>query len=133
MNKYIAIPPMDPSGGPILSPLIDVLKRLLFLDPTVRFERDSNQTTEVDLEKKKIYDPCIPYLSEKYQIPKHEWTVIGLLFGSRGAISKFTWQQLHSFKISQETIMDLENGILGDSEDFYITITINKLLMYICF
>ncbi|KAJ4425837.1 hypothetical protein ANN_27463 [Periplaneta americana] len=59
------------------------LKRALVLDPTIRFERNLNQATEVDIEKKSIYEPCLPYLSQKYNVPLKQWSVIGLLFGSR--------------------------------------------------
>ena len=93
-------------------------EKAFILDPIVCFERDSNQATEVALEEKNIYDSCIPCLSKKYHIAKHQWTVIDLLFGCRGVIRrlpKFTGQQLHSFKVSQETTMDLVIGILGDS------------------
>ncbi|KAJ4442000.1 hypothetical protein ANN_11864 [Periplaneta americana] len=62
------------------------LKRALVLDPTIRFERNLNQATEVDTEKKSIYEPCLPYLSQKYNVPLKQWSVIGLLFGSRGKI-----------------------------------------------
>ncbi|KAJ4430870.1 hypothetical protein ANN_19461 [Periplaneta americana] len=41
----------------------------IVLDPTIRFERDALQAQHVDMEKKSIYDSCIPYLSEKYNIP----------------------------------------------------------------
>ncbi|KAJ4428783.1 hypothetical protein ANN_25776 [Periplaneta americana] len=59
------------------------LKRALVLNPTIRFERNLNQATEVDIEKKSIYEPCLPYLSQKYNVPLKQWPVIGLLFGSR--------------------------------------------------
>ncbi|KAJ4433764.1 hypothetical protein ANN_16076 [Periplaneta americana] len=39
------------------------LKRALVLDPTIRFERNLNQATEVDIDKS-IYEPCLPYLSQ---------------------------------------------------------------------
>ncbi|KAJ4435155.1 hypothetical protein ANN_23731 [Periplaneta americana] len=42
------------------------LKRALVLDPTIRFERNLNQATEVDIEKKSIYEPGLPYLSQKH-------------------------------------------------------------------
>ena len=36
------------------------------LDPTIRFERSSSQPREVDLEKKRIYEPTVPYFLEFY-------------------------------------------------------------------
>ncbi|KAJ4439498.1 hypothetical protein ANN_07622 [Periplaneta americana] len=41
----------------------------IVLDPTIRFERDALQAQHVDVERKSIYESCIPYLSEKYNIP----------------------------------------------------------------
>ncbi|KAJ4426416.1 hypothetical protein ANN_27230 [Periplaneta americana] len=67
---------------------------------TIRFERNLNQATEVDIEKKSIYEPCFPYLSQKYNVPLKQWSVIGLLFGSRGSITKFTWNYLKELHIS---------------------------------
>ena len=43
----------------------------LILDPTIRFEQDGQQALKVDEEKKDIYIPCIPHLSERYNIPVH--------------------------------------------------------------
>ncbi|KAJ4445802.1 hypothetical protein ANN_12487 [Periplaneta americana] len=63
----------------------------LVLDPTIRFERDALQAQHVDEEKKSIYESCIPYLSEKYNIPTSQWSVSGLLFGARGTLPKFTF------------------------------------------
>ncbi|KAJ4441230.1 hypothetical protein ANN_11081 [Periplaneta americana] len=75
------------------------LKRALVLDTTIRFERNLNQANEVDIEKKSIYEPCLPYLSQKYNVPLKQWSVIGLLFGSRGSITKFTWTYLKELHI----------------------------------
>ena len=73
------------------------------LDPTVRFEvnyREADpdnpdprlreridQANAVDIEKKKHYEPCIPYFLGKFDLTKLE--VIGLLVGARGTIPKF--------------------------------------------
>ncbi|KAJ4438865.1 hypothetical protein ANN_14818 [Periplaneta americana] len=57
------------------------LKRTLVLDPTIRFERNLNQATEVDIEKKSIYEPCLPYLSQKYNVPLKQWSVIDAAAG----------------------------------------------------
>ncbi|KAJ4432183.1 hypothetical protein ANN_20799 [Periplaneta americana] len=81
------------------------LKRALVLDPTIRFERNLNQATEVDIEKKSIYEPCLPYLSQKYNVPLKQWSVIGLLFGSRGSITKFTWNYLKELHIPFDYVM----------------------------
>ncbi|KAJ4450401.1 hypothetical protein ANN_01825 [Periplaneta americana] len=97
------------------------LKRALVLDPTIRFERNLNQATEVDTEKKSIYEPCLPYLSQKYNVPLKQWSVIGLLFGSRGSNTKFTWnylKELHipfdyviSSQLTPPRILDMHNCV----------------------
>ncbi|KAJ4443509.1 hypothetical protein ANN_05181, partial [Periplaneta americana] len=83
------------------------LKWALVLDPTIRFEKNLNQATEVDIEKKSIYEPCLPYLSQKYNVPLKQWSVIGLLFGSRGSITKFTWNYLKELHIPFDYVMDI--------------------------
>ncbi|KAJ4436365.1 hypothetical protein ANN_18997 [Periplaneta americana] len=47
-----------------------------FYIPTIRMERDLNQAHQVDQEKRAIYEPCIPYLSAKYNIPLFNWTLL---------------------------------------------------------
>ncbi|KAJ4431452.1 hypothetical protein ANN_20050 [Periplaneta americana] len=54
------------------------------IDPTIRFESAELQPQEVHLEKKRYYEPCFPYLEEKYHIPVCRWEVIGLLFDEEG-------------------------------------------------
>ncbi|KAJ4438286.1 hypothetical protein ANN_14225 [Periplaneta americana] len=51
----------------------------LVLDPTIRFERDALKAQQVDEEKKSIYESCIPYLSEKCNIPTkfNEDSIVG--------------------------------------------------------
>ena len=76
------------------------------VDPTIRFEVSLNQPNEVDLEKKKNYEPSIPYFLEKYNLKKI--SVTGLFFGSRGTISKFfvTWRNKYKIEKSvQEEII----------------------------
>ncbi|KAJ4436141.1 hypothetical protein ANN_18768 [Periplaneta americana] len=57
------------------------------IDPTIRFEISATQPSEVDEEKKKIYEPTIQYLSAKYDIEKI--TVTGHFFGARGLCKDF--------------------------------------------
>ena len=59
-------------------------KKGVILDPTVRFEEDSDQPARVDAEKKLIYEPTIPYFRERYGVERIE--VVGMLFGARGSI-----------------------------------------------
>ncbi|KAJ4449688.1 hypothetical protein ANN_01092 [Periplaneta americana] len=74
----------------------------LVLDPTIRFERDALQAQHVDEEKKSIYESCIPYLSEKYNIPTSQWSVSGVLFGARGTLPKFTLEEEEEEKEEEE-------------------------------
>ena len=90
-------------------------KRALVLDPTIRFERDVTQGEDVDREKKEIYEPCLPYLSEHYNVALENWTVEGILFGSRRTISKHMWLYLKSLCISQQVLQDITLDILKDS------------------
>ncbi|KAJ4429072.1 hypothetical protein ANN_26073, partial [Periplaneta americana] len=72
--------------------------------------------TEVDIEKKSIYEPCLPYLSQKYNVPLKQWSVIiGLLFDSRGSISKFTWNYLKELHIPFDYVMFVLINIIKDS------------------
>ncbi|KAJ4427965.1 hypothetical protein ANN_23978 [Periplaneta americana] len=100
------------------------LKRALVLDPTIRFERNLNQATEVDIEKKSIYEPCLPYLSQKYNVPLKQWSAIGLLFGSRGSISKFTWNYLKDLHIPFDYV-------IFDGEIIAISESLRNLLCHI--
>ncbi|KAJ4427177.1 hypothetical protein ANN_24793 [Periplaneta americana] len=77
------------------------------IDPTIRFEGAKLQPQEVDLEKKRHYEPCFPYLQEKYRIPVCRWEVIGLLFGARGTISRFCINFFHRFHIDLLEIQDI--------------------------
>ena len=65
---------------------IDRKKCLAYiLDPTIRFEISKEQTNEVDLEKKKIYEPTASFFQKEYNVGRVE--VVGLLFGARGTIT----------------------------------------------
>ena len=82
------------------------------LDPTVRFESDATQAKEVH-EKQKFYHPCLKFFSEKYNIPN--WKVIGLLFGARGTLTKFTINELLKLGLNASTLEDIALNILRDS------------------
>lgn len=85
------------------------------IDPTIRFEGAEFQPQEVDLEKKRHYEPCFPYLDEKYHIPVCRWEVIGLLFGARGTISKFCINFFHRFHIDLLELQDIAINVLRHS------------------
>ncbi len=67
------------------------------IDPTIRFETSLNQPGEVDIEKRKIYEPCEDYIKEKYQL--NSVSVIGLMIGARGTITKFFENFIKTFGI----------------------------------
>ena len=85
------------------------------MDPTIHFERDTEQAQDVDLEKKTIYEPCVPFLGEKYNIPPEKWTVQGLLFDSRGSLLKFTYNILHNLGLTKYELQEILEQILKDS------------------
>ncbi|KAJ4444108.1 hypothetical protein ANN_05897 [Periplaneta americana] len=51
------------------------------LDPTIRFETHADQPHEVDSEKKRIYEPTIPFYKDKYSLSHID--VMGLMVGAR--------------------------------------------------
>ncbi|KAI5751146.1 hypothetical protein M8J77_004737 [Diaphorina citri] len=93
-------------------------KKAYILDPTIRYEsNDNDQAEKVDKEKKSIYEPCIEYLKEKYseKYPNRKYEVIGIWFGSRGTISKFTLDVLDSFNIQRKHVQELSETIIKQS------------------
>ncbi|KAJ4450916.1 hypothetical protein ANN_02350 [Periplaneta americana] len=75
------------------------------IDPTIRFEISATQPSEVNEEKKKIYEPTIQYLSVKYNIEKI--TVTGLFFGAGGIIPKAFVMWREKYKLTR----DLQDAI----------------------
>jgi len=63
-----------------------VSKKGYILDPTVRLQTSTEQPTEVDNEKKSIYEPTISYFKDKFHLK--EIKVYGLLIGSRVTIPR---------------------------------------------
>ena len=63
------------------------------VDPTIRFETANTQPSDVDKEKKSIYEPTVPYFLEKYNLKSI--SVTGIFFGAQGTISKFFVQWRH--------------------------------------
>ena len=85
------------------------------MDPTVQFERDVHQGAQVDQEKNAIYEPCLPYLAAKFEIPLSNWIVIELLIGARGSASKVTVATLKCLKMTIFEIDEIVLQILNDS------------------
>ncbi|KAJ4429528.1 hypothetical protein ANN_21697 [Periplaneta americana] len=80
MKKYIVFHPLAPPNVAGIIAIDNNQKIGFIIDPTIRFEGAEFQPQVVDLEKKRHYEPCFPYLEEKYRIPVCRWEVIGLLF-----------------------------------------------------
>ncbi|KAJ4428378.1 hypothetical protein ANN_24397 [Periplaneta americana] len=60
------------------------------LDPTTRFEIHADQPHEVDSEKKRIYEPTVPFYKDKYSLSHID--VIDLMVGARGLFTKNDFQ-----------------------------------------
>ena len=87
----------------------------LILDPTIRWEKNLEQADEVNAEKRNHYLDTIP--NYKLRFPQiRSWDVIGLLFGARGTIPKFTADiLLKNLKISNSTMHEIIIGVVKDS------------------
>ena len=72
-------------------------QRGFIIDPTVRFECSSSQPEAVHEEKCAIYQPTVPYYLTKYKL--QSITVIGLLVGARGTITKRFTQFVKDFNL----------------------------------
>ncbi|KAJ4448399.1 hypothetical protein ANN_10415 [Periplaneta americana] len=86
------------------------------IDPTIRFEISATQPSEVNEEKKKIYEPTIQYLSAKYNIEKI--TVTGLFFGARATIPKASVKWREKYKLTR----DLQDAIVTTIIKFSVAI-----------
>ena len=90
---------------------IDKLTRNAYIiDPTIRWEINSEQPEEVHLEKCAIYEPCIPYFQNKFKLNNIE--VIGLMFGARGTITSFFEHFRHRFKLQKSILNELIISII---------------------
>jgi len=88
-------------------------KSALVLDPTIRMETGVDQPESVNTEKKGIYDPCIPYLKDKYKLRSVE--VIGLFIGSRGTITTFLHEFVKQHKLGKSLLDEIVISVLKSS------------------
>ncbi|KAJ4448598.1 hypothetical protein ANN_10617 [Periplaneta americana] len=86
------------------------------IDPTIRFEISATQPSEVNEEKKKIYEPTIQYLSAKCNIVKI--TVTGLFFVARGTIPK----AFVNWRGKDKLTRDLQDAIVTTIIQFSVVI-----------
>jgi len=80
-------------------------KKNYILDPTFRLETSIEQPTEVDKEKKNIFEPAISYSKEKY--PLKEITVYGLLIGSRRTIPRLVANVSRQLGLTSNTLEEI--------------------------
>ncbi|KAJ4438012.1 hypothetical protein ANN_13951 [Periplaneta americana] len=75
------------------------------IDPTVRFEAQEQQPTEVHSEKCRIYEPTVPFYLEKYHLTPIE--VVGLMVGARGTIPRLFVSFCKKFQLNNDFIRDV--------------------------
>uniref|UniRef100_A0A8D9ATT4 Uncharacterized protein n=1 Tax=Cacopsylla melanoneura TaxID=428564 RepID=A0A8D9ATT4_9HEMI len=64
-----------------------------------------NQAKEVDQEKKSIYEPCIPYFKENFNLK--DVKVIGLLIGARGAMTLLFEEFRRNFNLPKSILKEI--------------------------
>ncbi|KAJ4438389.1 hypothetical protein ANN_14334 [Periplaneta americana] len=75
------------------------------IDPTIRFEAQEQQPAEVHGEKCRIYEPTVPFHSEKYHLTSIE--VVGLMFGARDTIPRLLVSFCKTFQLNNDFIHDV--------------------------
>ena len=91
------------------------------IDPTIRFETSNSQPEEVNVEKKNIYEPTIPYFLTKYDVNKI--IVTGLFFGARGTIAKDFVKWRGKYKLEK----DIQTQIVTTIIKYSVAILRNHL------
>ncbi|KAJ4440121.1 hypothetical protein ANN_08258 [Periplaneta americana] len=83
------------------------------LDPTIRFETHADQPHEVDSEKKRIYEPTIPFYKDKYSLSHID--MIGLMVGARGTIPSFFANKCKNLGLTHSTVKEIAISALKGS------------------
>ncbi|KAJ4450496.1 hypothetical protein ANN_01923 [Periplaneta americana] len=83
------------------------------LDPTIRFETHADQPHEVDSEKKRIYEPTIPFYKDKYSLSHID--VIGLMVGARGTIPSFFANKCKNLGLTNSIVKEIAISALKGS------------------
>ncbi|KAJ4447060.1 hypothetical protein ANN_09049 [Periplaneta americana] len=83
------------------------------LDPTIRFETHADQPHEVDSEKKRIYEPTIPFYKDKYSL--FHIDVIGLMVGARGTIPSFFANKCKNLGLTHSIVKEIAISALKGS------------------
>ena len=89
------------------------------IDPTIRWEDNKDVGAEVHAEKRRIYEPCIPFLKQRFAAAfgNREYEVIGLWMGARGTISKNMVEFFDRFQLDRRKLLELSNTVVWDSLD----------------
>ncbi|KAJ4437905.1 hypothetical protein ANN_13844 [Periplaneta americana] len=82
-------------------------------DPTIRFETHADQPHEVDSEKKRIYEPTIPFYKDKYSLSHID--VIGLMVGARGTIPSFFANKCKNLGLTHSIVKEIAISALKGS------------------
>ena len=77
---------------------------------TIPFETANTQPSDVDKEKKSIYEPTVPYFLEKYNLKSV--SVTGIFFGAQETISKCFVQWHHKYKIEKHFEEEIVTNII---------------------
>jgi len=80
-------------------------KEGFIIDPTVIFEKTTDQPDKAHVNKCAIYNPCIPFFQQKYLIKNIE--VIGLMIGARGTIPLKFQEFCGRFNLPKSLIEDV--------------------------
>ena len=83
------------------------------IDPSVRFETNRDMDAEVQDDKVRIYRGCIQDLARRYRhYGERKFEVIGLWFGSRGAIGTGVLEFFERFRLDKKILPRIAEEIL---------------------
>ncbi|KAJ4439981.1 hypothetical protein ANN_08112 [Periplaneta americana] len=85
--------------------IIAIKNSAYILDLTIRFETHADQPHEVDSEKKRIYEPKIPFYNDKYSLSHID--VIGLIVGARGTIPSFFANKCKNLGLTHSIVKEI--------------------------
>ncbi|KAJ4426405.1 hypothetical protein ANN_27219 [Periplaneta americana] len=83
------------------------------IDPTVRFEAQEQQPSDVHAEKCRIYEPTVPFYLEKYHLTSIK--VVGLMVGARGTIPRLFASFCKKFQLNNDFIRDVSLAAIRGS------------------
>ena len=90
-------------------------KLAYIIDPTIRYESNLDVDQEVMAEKKKIYEPCITDIKNRYALEGFEFEVLGLWFGSRGTIGRSVLDLFNRLQLDKQQLPHMAEIIVSAS------------------